>query len=103
MRKILIIFTIGLATVAYGQQMPQFSQYMRNQYMVNPAAAGMYDFLDITIGGRMQWLGFNNAPKTSYLYASSALSKRQKVRYNPSLRTSNGPIRNPEIKTGNCK
>jgi type IX secretion system PorP/SprF family membrane protein len=103
MRKILITITIGLATVAYGQQMPQFSQYLRNQYMVNPGAAGMYDFLDITLGGRMQWLGFNNAPKTSYLYASSALSKRPKVRYNPSLRTSNGPIRNPEIKTGKLK
>lgn len=103
MRKILITITIGLATMAYGQQMPQFSQYLRNQYMVNPGAAGMYDFLDITIGGRMQWLGFKNAPKTSYLYASSALTKRPKVRYNPSLRTSNGPIRNPEIKTGKLK
>lgn len=89
--------------MAYGQQMPQFSQYLRNQYMVNPGAAGVYDFLDVTIGGRMQWVGFDNAPLSSYLYVSSPLNRSQRNRYNPALRTSIGPVRNPEIKTGKLK
>lgn len=103
MRKIIIAITLGICSISFGQQLPQFSQYQRNQYMINPGAAGMYDFVDITIGGRMQWLGFDNAPMTTYLAVSSPLSKKPKVRYNPSLRTSSGVIRNPEIKTGNLK
>jgi type IX secretion system PorP/SprF family membrane protein len=103
MRKILLALALGFGSLAYGQQMPQFSQYLRNQYMVNPGSAGMYDFVDVTLGGRMQWLGFDNAPMTAYVYASSALSKKPKVRYNPSLRISSGPVRNPEIKTGKLK
>jgi len=86
----------------FGQQLPQYSQYQRNTFMVNPGAAGIYDFVDLTIGGRFQWTGFENAPTTTYAYGSSVL-KANKVRYNPSLRTSQGPIRNPEIKTGKLK
>lgn len=102
MRKLLLVAAIGLTSVAFGQQLPQYSQYNRNQFMVNPGAAGMYDFTDITIGGRYQWAGFDNAPMTAYAYGSTVLS-RTKVRYNPSLRTSNGPIKAPEVNTGKLK
>lgn len=103
MRKIVLTLVLGLSTMAFGQQMPQFSQYLRNQYMVNPGAAGVYDFLDITLGGRMQWVGFDNAPLSSYLYVSSPLSKKSRIKYNPALRTSVGPVKNPEINTGKLK
>ena len=62
MNKLLLIAALGISSITFGQQLPQFSQYLRNQYMVNPGAAGVYDFLDITVGGRMQWLGFEDAP-----------------------------------------
>ena len=84
MRKTLLLFGLIISGFTYGQQMPQFSQYHRNQYMVNPGAAGIYDFLDVTLGGRMQWVGFqdadgnNIAPMSSYLYASSPISKKIK-------------------------
>ena len=42
--------------------------------MMNPGATGVYDFVDVTLGGRMQWLGFDNAPKTSYLYFAAPVS-----------------------------
>lgn len=71
--------------------------------MVNPAAAGIYDFVDITMSGRWQWMGLDDAPRTAYLSGTSLLSKKPKVRYNPALRTSGGPVRNPEIKTGKLK
>lgn len=103
MKRLLAIACIFALYSANAQQVPQFSQYLRNQYMVNPAAAGVYDFVDLTIGGRMQWLGFDDAPKTSYLYVSSPLSKKSRVRYNPGIRISSGPVRNPEIKTGKLK
>jgi type IX secretion system PorP/SprF family membrane protein len=100
--KLLSVFAILIGSYCYSQQVPQFSQYNRNQYMTNPAAAGVYDFLDITIGGRMQWVGFDDAPMTSYLYASSPIGKPRSF-HNPALRTSAGAFRNPEIKTGNLK
>lgn len=84
------------------QQLPQYSQYQRNQIMFNPGAAGSYDFIDITVGGRYQWVGFDNSPKTAYLYGSTVLNK-PKVKYNPSLRTSAGPIANPKVSTGRVK
>jgi type IX secretion system PorP/SprF family membrane protein len=93
---------------AFGQQLPQYSQYQRNQIMANPAAVGAFDHLDITLGGRYQWLGFGNstqgtvAPRTAYLYGGTVLS-HTKVRYNPALRISNGPIRTPKVGTGKLK
>jgi type IX secretion system PorP/SprF family membrane protein len=71
--------------------------------MVNPAAAGVYDFVDITASGRWQWMGFGDEPRTAYLSISSPLTRNPKPKYNPALRISNGPVRNPEIKTGKIK
>lgn len=102
MHKILILIALGFAGNGFAQQLPQYSQYLRNTFMINPGAAGVYDFIDVTIGGRYQWAGFDNAPKTAYLYGSSPVPFN-KVRYNPSLRTSAGPVRNPEIMTGKLK
>lgn len=103
MKRSLIVAVCALWSFAYGQQMPQFSQYLRNQYMVNPGAAGMYDFIDITMGGRMQWVNFTNAPVSSYIYGASTLSKKDRPKYNPALRISQMPVRNPEVGTGKLK
>ena len=102
MRKLFTLFMLLFAGSSFAQQIPQYSQYHRNQYLVNPAAAGVYDFVDITLGGRMQWVGFDNSPKTTYLYISSPIGQPT-PKYNPGIRTSAGPIRNPEIKTGKLK
>lgn len=87
----------------HAQQIPQYSQYMRNQFMINPGSAGVYDFLDVTMSGRWQWVGFGDEPRTAYLSATSVLGKKTKERYNPAFRVSQGPIRNPEINTGKLK
>lgn len=102
MKKLLLLLLLSASATGFAQQLPQYSQYNRNQFMINPAAAGMYDFLDVTIGGRSQWLGINNSPMTAYAYASTVL-KRNKTRYNPSLRTSYGPIASPKVNTGKLK
>jgi len=104
MKKIFgsIIFTVSVGFV-FSQQEPQFSQYLRNQYMVNPGAAGVYNLTDVTVSGRLQWLGFTNAPVTSYVSVSAPLSKKPRERYNPSLRISSGPIRTPEVVIGKLK
>ena len=102
MKRLLLLITLVASYVSYSQQLPQYSQYNRNQIMINPGAAGMYDFLDVTLGGRMQWVGFTDAPNTACLYASTVLP-RDKARYNPALRTSNGPVSGPKVNTGRIK
>ena len=103
MRNITIITFGFLATITFGQQEPQFSQYNRNQYLVNPGAAGAYDFVDITMGGRMQWAGLKNAPMTTYLYGSTSLPQKDKARYYPRKRTRRGPIRQSKRGVGGFK
>jgi len=103
MKKLIVFIGLSCAWSSFAQQMPQYSQYLRNQYMVNPAAAGVYDFVDITASGRWQWMGFGDEPRTAYLSICSPLTRNPKPKYNPALRISNGPVRNPEIKTGKIK
>lgn len=93
---------IAFPFLSIAQQFPQYSQYQRNQFILNPAAAGIYDFTDITLGGRMQWVGFQDAPKTSYFSVAAPLQNK-KMRYNPALRLGLNPLRNPEIHTGRLK
>jgi type IX secretion system PorP/SprF family membrane protein len=103
MKRVLVIIGLVFFSGVFSQQMPQYSQYLRNQFMVNPGAAGVYDFVDVTIGGRWQWMGFGDEPRTAYLSITSPLTRTPRPKYNPALRISNGPVRNPEIKTGKFK
>ena len=101
MRYVTLIICLLICTSYSAQQIPQYSQYQRNQFMVNPAAAGVYDFVDITLSGRWQWLGIEDSPRTSYLAFSVPVRFKPKY-YNPGIRTS-GPVQHPEINTGKLK
>jgi type IX secretion system PorP/SprF family membrane protein len=57
------------------QQNPQYSQYMMNTYLINPAVVGIEDYTDIKVGYRNQWTNFEGAPTTYYLTAHFALDK----------------------------
>jgi type IX secretion system PorP/SprF family membrane protein len=102
MKTTIFIFALIICGALNAQQIPQYSQFQRNQFMINPAAAGVYDFVDITMSGRWQWLGVDDSPKTSYLAFSVPVRFTPKY-YNPGIRTSNGPVENPDIKTGKLK
>lgn len=103
MKKFSLIFFLLIFSQLKAQQMPQYSQYLRNQYMINPGAAGVYDFVDVTVAGRLQWAGFSDAPKTTYASVTSVLGSKNKSRFNPGLHMSSGIIKNPEILTGKLK
>ena len=51
----------------YGQQIPQLTQFMINDYAINPAIAGMNDYYQIKTSIRNQWVGIEDAPKTTLL------------------------------------
>jgi type IX secretion system PorP/SprF family membrane protein len=92
-RYLLLFVLILVARIGVAQQLPQYSQYMHNQYIVNPAAAGMNDYLDINLSFRQQWAGMSDAPRTYYLSATSPLGKSAK----PATRSLSIPISRPDL------
>jgi len=49
----------------YAQQDPQYTQYMYNTQVVNPAYTSANDALSFALLTRRQWVGFDGAPNTS--------------------------------------
>lgn len=78
MKKILIlaIAVFGLSE-AFGQQNPLYSQYMFNDYAVNPAIGGTVDFYDVRSNHRYQWSGITDAPRTYTLTAHGPMKNRK--------------------------
>ena len=58
---------------SFGQSDPLFSQYMFNIQTYNPAYAGTWEHLGVTMGTRQQWININGAPSTSALTVQSTL------------------------------
>jgi type IX secretion system PorP/SprF family membrane protein len=54
---------------AIAQQRPQYTQYLFNNYLLNPALSGIENYIDFKAGYRKQWSGIDNAPQTSFASA----------------------------------
>ncbi|HEX4887790.1 MAG TPA: type IX secretion system membrane protein PorP/SprF [Luteibaculaceae bacterium] len=74
-KSLLITAALFCGTWAFAQQEFQPSQYLQNPYIINPAAAGLTDYVDINLGVRNQWTGFDGAPQTYYVTGTSLLGK----------------------------
>ena len=61
-----------------GQQNAQFTQYISNELLINPAYAGAEEALSISLLHRAQWAGVDGAPTTQALTAHS-LFKSNKI------------------------
>jgi type IX secretion system PorP/SprF family membrane protein len=74
-RIYLVLFgCIGsLATMA--QAKPAFSQYILNNYILNPALSGIENYTDVKLSYRKQWAGIDGAPTTSYLSMHCPIGK----------------------------
>lgn len=72
----IIIVSIFLSLFTYAQSDALYSQYMFNQFTVNPAYAGSRDALSTVLLYRNQWTGVDNAPKTINFSAHSPFHKK---------------------------
>lgn len=78
MKKIIqISLLIFVGFVSKAQQTEQFSLYMLNQFGINPAVAGSKECIDIKLGFRSQWVGFEGAPKTAYANVHTQILTRK--------------------------
>lgn len=76
MKKLIYIGLILLSANALkAQQLTFNSQYMLNQYLINPAAAGVNDYTSIGTSFRQQWVGFKDAPRTQMITANGKIGE----------------------------
>ena len=71
---ILVLFFIVPAALK-AQQVPIYSQYMMNKYLINPAYAGSQGYTSYNLTARQDMLGFDNAnaPMTQALCAETRI------------------------------
>ncbi|WP_130733696.1 type IX secretion system membrane protein PorP/SprF [Flavobacterium sp. J27] len=65
LKKLYLFFLFIIIKNAYSQQDSQYTQYMYNPLVVNPAYAGSRDLLSIFLLHREQWVGLDGAPVTN--------------------------------------
>lgn len=94
MKKFLYIalFIVTLTEVR-AQQREQYSQYIMNNYLINPAVTGGYTFGNARLGYRKQWVGFQD----------NANGKKTNVGPRTMFATFHGPIQHPENQRGRRK
>lgn len=74
MKKIITIIAVILFTVsAKAQQNPQYTQYVYNMNVINPAYAGSLEGLSLNFLARSQWVGIEGAPQTLTIGAHTPL------------------------------
>ncbi|MBI4648593.1 MAG: type IX secretion system membrane protein PorP/SprF [Bacteroidia bacterium] len=79
MKKTLLITSmLVIAALALkAQQLPMYSQYMFNGFLLNPAEAGTDPHFPIRLTVRQQWLGIDGAPLTFALSGHTLFSSRK--------------------------
>jgi type IX secretion system PorP/SprF family membrane protein len=74
MKKYHILFMLMIIAVcSHAQQLPQYSNYMINDYVMNPAVGGSNSYFEGKSNNRYQWIGITDAPRTYILSVNGPL------------------------------
>ena len=74
-RQLLLCYGFFGCLCASAQQRPHYTQYILNNYVLNPAISGIENYTDLKLSARDQWVGLNGAPQTFYLTVHAPLGK----------------------------
>src|SRR5215211_7809312 len=91
-RTFAILVCVAAVQSAFAQQRPHYTQYILNNYILNPALTGIENYTDVKISGRDQWAGLQGAPRTMYLSIHAPLGKKD---YKTSATSYQVPGENP--------
>ncbi|MGE5521409.1 MAG: type IX secretion system membrane protein PorP/SprF [Candidatus Dadabacteria bacterium] len=61
---------------ASAQQKPYYTQYIMNNYILNPAITGIENYTDVKLSYRNQWTDIDGAPTTMYFSAHTPIGKQ---------------------------
>lgn len=77
MKKVIAVLLSAFSfLITFGQQKPQYTQYVLNGFLLNPALAGIENYTDLKIGYRNQWQGIEGAPVTSFASVNTPLGNK---------------------------
>lgn len=77
---VILLLMLGVTAKLSAQQLPLYSQYIFNGFMVNPATAGYDGYTSFNTTARQQWLGFGEAPRTySASWQTRVLKRSYKI------------------------
>jgi type IX secretion system PorP/SprF family membrane protein len=76
MKYCFIIIFVFFSNCLSAQQRPHYTQYIMNNYIVNPAIAGIENYVDVKLSMRNQWIGIEGAPKTFYATIHGSVGKK---------------------------
>jgi len=63
----LVVIFFAFAQVAMAQQLPQITNYVINDFVLNPALSGTNEDFEVKSDNRYQWVGITDAPRTYVL------------------------------------
>lgn len=61
------LFILFSADISYAQQESHYINIANNPFIVNPAASGLANVMQLELTSRAQWIGYGNGPKTMML------------------------------------
>lgn len=70
------LILVSVYDVSIAQQKPHYTQYILNQYIINPALSGIENYTDINVSHRHQWAGISGSPVTSYITVQGPINKK---------------------------
>ena len=74
-RRLAIVLAMVGVIQLHAQQRPQYTQYILNSFIINPAVAGIENYWDVKMSHRHQWVGLNGSPVTTYITVHGPLTK----------------------------
>jgi len=74
--SLLIFSLLVITSVLNSQQLPLYSQYMMNGFLLNPGITGSVEYIPVRLTVREQWTGITDAPSTQALSTHALLSNK---------------------------
>jgi len=85
-RIVYILLFLIAGNLISGQQLPIYSQYLYNKFLINPAVAGSDGYTSYNITAREQWVGYYGAPRTFSFSGQTRILKRSYILKNLGVR-----------------
>ena len=76
MKRFFLLLALCFSLKAMCQQKPYYTQYILNNYILNPALTGIENYTDVKLSYRNQWTGIDGAPVTLYFSAHMPIGKK---------------------------
>lgn len=83
---LLTIAVILLGSNMEAQQVPMYSQYVMNGFLINPSYAGSDGYTSVNLTAREQWAGLPNSPSTYAVAFQTRLLKTSFIQRSTSVR-----------------